>query len=70
MAEKLIIQIEDDTPIEKALDVVKAVVAAGRVSMGRHGPQFCFHTSFTNGLHCSVVQNEQSERFIIYREEK
>lgn len=70
MAEKLIIQIEDNTPIEQALDIVKAVVASGRESMGRYGPQFCFHTSFTNGLQCSVVQNEHSERFVIYREEK
>lgn len=65
---KLIIRFDDMTELE-ALDYAKTVVEAGRISQGRMGDQFCYHTTFGNDVHVSAFKpSNQTDTLVIYKE--
>ena len=69
MTKKIIVEVHNGISMLLALEYVEEVVSMGKISVGRYGNQYCFHTSFRNNIHVSVVANKKSERFIVYKEQ-
>lgn len=63
---KLIVENRTDMSMSDALIYVSRVIEAGRVS--NDGKQYCYHTSFGDGVHVATGLNDRSDRFIVYRD--
>ncbi len=74
MSAKIIVGIEDDTPIHQALECVLQVVSDGRISETSKGVKhFCWHTHFRNGVHVytrTKKNNQTSDSFGVYSTKK
>lgn len=66
---KIIIDIEDDLPTKTALRLVGQVIDAGRMSQTGPYRQFCFCTTFKNGLQV-VARPKRSAATDSFRVEK
>lgn len=68
MKQKIIIE-ADGVDLGLAISLVLQVVAKGRISEGRYGPQHCHFCS--NERHTvSCFANPKSERFLVYPNSK
>lgn len=62
---KLIIQNNTGLSDEKILEYVLGVIRLGRIS--NNDTQYCYHTSFEDGIEITSYLNKKSDRFVIYQ---
>lgn len=68
---RLIIDVRDDAvSMADALQYCLEVVSRGRVSGRQESPQYCYHTSFKDGVQVSAFQNKESDRLVVFKEIK
>ncbi len=71
MANRIIIDIQDDTPIHQALDCVKQVVYSGRISETTKGiKHFCWCSTFQSGITVLTrikKKDQTSDSFVVYK---
>ena len=63
--EKLIIENRTDEPMHRALEYAIAVVEQGRIS-GMNKDNYCYLTSFKDGVCVSSWKNKKSDRLVVY----
>ena len=68
MSEKLIIENKTEKTMEQALEYAQSVVHQGRIS--NYGKQYCYVTTFRDGVVVCSFLNKQSDRLVIYQEEQ
>ena len=66
--EKIIIENRTGLPIEGVLFMVAKVISMGRIS--NNNTQYCYHTSFADGVGVTTFKNKKSDRFVAYMEIK
>lgn len=66
MSEKIIIENRTNLPIEGVLFMVARVISMGRIS--NYETQYCYHTSFADGIGISTFKNKRSDRFVVFKE--
>ena len=70
MTEKIIIENHiSDMPMTQILEYISFVLNQGKISKTHAGDQYCFLTTFTDGVHVSAFKNEKSDRFVVYKPE-
>ena len=65
MMEKIIIENNSDLDIDDVLQYVGHVIRKGKISSTSKGDQYCFITTFENGIYVSSSKNKKSDRFIV-----
>lgn len=66
---KLIVRNYTDLNDLEILSYVMTVMKAGKISETNKGPQYCFHTSFKDGIEVSVHKSGiNTETFYVYKE--
>ena len=68
MTEKLIIENRTEMPMLDVLNYVATVIHSGKISKTGKGEQYCFHTSFADGVHVSAWKNKSSDRLVVWQE--
>ena len=66
--EKLIIENRTTLTMERVLPFVASVLSMGRIS--NNNTQYCYHTSFADGVGVTTFKNKKSDRFVVYMENK
>lgn len=66
MNEKLIIENQTNIPMSDAILYIAVVIEDGRIS--NKNTEYCYHTSFTNGIHVASFKNKKSDRLIIWQD--
>jgi len=64
--DKLIIENHTDKPMALVLYYIGLIMSQGRISKTSKGKQYCFHTSFKNGVEVSAFKNKCSDRFVVH----
>lgn len=71
---KIHIEVKNDIPYPIALEAVKQVVCAGKISEGEHGKKYyCWATTFETNIGEVVVavrQYRKSDCFLVYKTDK
>lgn len=66
---KIIIRNYTDHSDLHVLELVKSIVAQGRMSETSKGSQYCFHTTFLDGTNISIIKSgKDTETFYVYME--
>ncbi len=65
---KIIIQNDTNLPDKQVFSYVLQIMGMGRIS--NNNTQYCYHTSFTNGIEVSSFLNKKSDKFVIYKDAK
>jgi hypothetical protein len=66
--DKLIIENRTEFTIEYVMDFVLRVIKEGKVSKTSKGEQYCFLTSFSNGIVIYADKNKKSDRLIVSKD--
>ena len=66
MTERIIIENRTTMPMEYVLEHVRQVLAKGRIS--DDNTQYCYHTSFANGIGVAAFKNKCSDRFVVFKD--
>ena len=69
MSRRIIITIEEDISDLDALDYVATVVGNGKVSKYKETEQYCFGTTFSNGVKVFArdKRNVNTDSFVVYK---
>ena len=72
MANRIIIDVQDDTSIDRALDAVMLVVQMGKISVTSKGiKHYCWYSNFKNGVAVytrTKKKNQTSDSFFVRTE--
>jgi len=70
MAEKIIIENRSRFEISEILGHVKYVIDQGRISETSKGKQYCFFSTFNDGIGVITDKNKCSDRFVIVNQKE
>ena len=62
---KIIIDNLSDLPDHEVIKYIVSVMKEGRIS--NNGKQYCYHSSFANGIQVFTTLNKQSDKFTVYQ---
>jgi len=68
--EKLIIENRTDRPISELLGYIASVLDMGKISETSKGKQYCFATTFKDGIVIFADKNKKSDKLIITKDEE
>ena len=63
---RLIIDNRTDKSDIEVMAMINSVVLSGKISQGPKGKQYCYLTTFKNGVVVSCTRNKCSFRFLVY----
>ncbi len=70
MSGKIIVHNRTDMPMEEAMVYVLHVIRGGRVSETSKGKQYCFCTTWKDGIIVWATRNQHSDSFSVWKEKK
>lgn len=63
---RVIIENRTELPDHFAMRYAMTVMEQGRISGSGDRAQYCYHTSFENGVHVSAFKNKASDRLVVH----
>ena len=63
---KIIVENRTDLPDHLVLNYVYSVILKGRISGIEGHKQYCYHSSFEDGIEVACYPNKKSDRFVVY----
>ena len=66
MSERIIIENRTDLSMVYAIKYVDTVLKTGRISGDGERKQYCYLTTFNDGIYVSAIKNKKSDRFVVW----